>query len=215
MTAACHPTDELLFAYAAGSLDEASSLLIASHATLCPHCRRQIALGEEVGGTVLETLPPDDLGDEALLSVMARLDNAPQAAPEPRQRAKAAEEFPAPLAHYFAAPDVDQGWRWWAPGVKQRLVMRNNQARVRLLKIAPGKPMPHHRHGGLEYTLVLSGGFSDESGDYDVGDFTIADDQVVHQPVASAEGCICLTMSCAPLQLTSRFGRLINPFLPF
>lgn len=34
MSARFHPTDDLLLAYAAGSLDQAMSLLVASHLTL-------------------------------------------------------------------------------------------------------------------------------------------------------------------------------------
>lgn len=42
MTVRHHIGDDLLLSYAAGTLDEASSLLVATHLALCPHCRAQI-----------------------------------------------------------------------------------------------------------------------------------------------------------------------------
>jgi putative transcriptional regulator len=84
-----------------------------------------------------------------------------------------------------------------------------------LFRIKAGKAMPHHGHAAAEFTLVLQGGFSDEQGQYEVGDFTVADRDRAHQPVAAAHGCVCLILSSAPMQLTSRFGWLINPFMPF
>lgn len=39
MTIRFHISDDLLLSYASGNMDEASSLLVASHLALCPHCR--------------------------------------------------------------------------------------------------------------------------------------------------------------------------------
>jgi putative transcriptional regulator len=63
-------------------------------------------------------------------------------------------------------------------------------------------------------TLVLAGGFSDESGHFVRGDVAEADPSVNHQPVADpGEDCLCLAVTDAPLRLTGPFGRLLNPFL--
>jgi putative transcriptional regulator len=210
MTATFHPDEELLLAYAAGSLDEATSLLIATHATFCPRCRGAIADAEAVGGAVLEELPPDELGDAVLAGLLTRLDGAQPAAPAP-----AAAGLPAPLAPYLPRRDGGVAWRWLAPGVKHSLLLEGRHGRARLLKIAPDKPMPHHRHRGLEYTLVLEGAYTDEKGRYEVGDFTVADGNVAHQPIALGEGCVCLVLSGAPMQLTGRFAHWLNPLLPF
>ena len=37
-----HLPDELLLGYAAGALEEAEALLVASHASLCPRCARRV-----------------------------------------------------------------------------------------------------------------------------------------------------------------------------
>ncbi|MGL1147904.1 zf-HC2 domain-containing protein, partial [Vibrio parahaemolyticus] len=66
-----HPSNSLLLDYAAGTLDEASSLLIATHLTLCPHCRREVAAAEAIGGSLLDDLPAAPLRPGALDAVMA------------------------------------------------------------------------------------------------------------------------------------------------
>ena len=49
-------------------------------------------------------------------------------------------------------------------------LMRRGNINVRLLRGAPGTEVGPHGHRGLEYTLVLSGGFTDETGAYGPGD---------------------------------------------
>jgi putative transcriptional regulator len=74
--------------------------------------------------------------------------------------------------------------------------------------------MPTHTHDGSELTLVLAGGFSDESGHFVRGDVAEADPSINHQPVADpGEDCLCLAVTDAPIRLTGPFGRLLNPFL--
>ena len=83
-----------------------------------------------------------------------------------------------------------------------------------LLRIDPQKPMPVHTHRGREHTLVLAGGFTDEFGHFLRGDFSSTDPTVTHRPVADpGEPCICLAITTAPLRLTGRFARFLNPFL--
>lgn len=212
MSATLHPPAELLLSYAAGSLDEASALLIATHATLCPLCRDEIAANEALGGLVLDELPPDRMRDDALSSLLQRLTDEPAPAAAPKE---AMPKLPAPLLPYVKSKDRQIHWHFVAPGIKQTPLLERPEVRVRLLKISAGKPMPHHRHGGTEYTLVLEGAYRDETGHFGVGDFIIADLEVGHQPVAAEKGCVCLVMSVAPVQLTSRLGRLFNPFMPF
>ena len=75
-----HLSDQLLMAYAAGSLPEAFSLVVATHVSLCDECRARAEAYEAVGGAVLEaeTAPMSDASLEACL---ARLD-APAPAPK-------------------------------------------------------------------------------------------------------------------------------------
>ena len=68
-----HLSDELLFAYAAGTCTEAESLLVASHLTLCPLCRHRLEEMEAVGGALLEEAEPEPVGD-MLADIFARID---------------------------------------------------------------------------------------------------------------------------------------------
>jgi len=53
MTVRHHPDDALLLAYAAGGLDDAMSLILATHLSFCTRCRRLVARQEEIGGALL------------------------------------------------------------------------------------------------------------------------------------------------------------------
>ena len=86
--------------------------------------------------------------------------------------------------------------------------------KVELLKIAAGRAVPRHTHKGDELTLVLAGGFTDDTGHYGKGDFAFADGERVHQPHADeGEDCIALAVLDAPVVPTGALHRLLHPFL--
>ncbi|KIL97276.1 hypothetical protein CCC_00337 [Paramagnetospirillum magnetotacticum MS-1] len=213
MSATCHPSDELLVAYGAGSLDEAASLLVATHLALCPRCRAEVGRIEAMGGAVIETLPPSDLGADALASVLARLDQLP-GAPMPRSPVVAAPGLPSPLRDYLPASLEALPWKRLAAGIEQAILLQARGIRARLLRIGAGIVVPEHGHGGMELTMVLQGGFTDSGTGYARGDVAMADQQVVHSPAADGgETCLCLAVTHGPLKLTGLVGRLVNPFL--
>ena len=87
---------------------------------------------------------------------------------------------------------------------------------TKLLRIQPGAAVPQHSHEGTELTLVLTGSFSDATGTFARGDLAITDSSVDHRPIAGeGEPCLCLTVVDAPLRLTGRLGRFLNPFVRF
>jgi putative transcriptional regulator len=213
MSATYHPSDELLVAYGAGSLDEAASLLIATHLALCPRCRAEIGRIEAIGGAVIEELPPADLGPNALASVLARLDQLP-GPPIPRGPAVVAPGVPSPLRDYLPASLDELPWKRLAAGIEQAVLLQARGIRARLLRIGAGIVVPEHGHGGMELTMVLQGGFADQGLGYARGDVSMADQQVVHSPVADrSETCLCLAVTSGPLKLTGLMGLLVNPFL--
>lgn len=229
-----HPAEEFLVAYAAGTLPEASSLIVATHMALCPDCRAEVRRLEALGGALLAEMPEAPVADDLLASIFAQLES-PQPVAGPaggdgglglavaRRPAKAASRavIPEPLRGYLGC-DLD-GVRWSKVirGVDEVAVPcgpvnGGGGPKVRLMRIRAGTAMPRHTHGGSELTLVLSGGFSDETGHFLRGDFVATDGSVDHQPVADDDGdCICLAVTDAPLRLTGPLGRLINPFVNF
>ena len=81
-----------------------------------------------------------------------------------------------------------------------------------MYRIAEGGRIPEHTHGGSEMTLVLRGGFADESGEYHPGDFLVREGWDKHTPVAlEGEECICLAVLDAPLRVHSVATPLAQP----
>src|SRR5262245_37079488 len=107
-----HPRSELLVTYAAGTLGEGASLLVASHLTLCPACRAHVAGPEAVGATVLEALPATGVSDARTASLMAQLDTADTSVPATPAPTPSATGLPQPLRSYLGDDDLDRlPWR--------------------------------------------------------------------------------------------------------
>ncbi|MGR3712354.1 MAG: ChrR family anti-sigma-E factor [Shimia sp.] len=203
-----HIPDQLLAAYAAGSLPKPFALVIAAHVSLCDSCRAGLAAHEAVGGAVLEDMATAPVEADVKAALMAMLDG-PEAAPEPRA-AKRRGVYPGPVMG--ALKGRAPRWKKMGMGVKQCILDAGEAGSVRLLYIPPGQAVPDHTHGGLELTLVLQGSFSDEAGRFGVGDVEIADQEIEHTPVAD-EGlpCICLAATDAPLRFNAFVPRMLQP----
>ena len=203
-----HPRNELLLTYATGALDEAASVLMATHLALCPECRGAVGHMEAVGGALLDALPAAGMDDHTLARVMTRLDataanpartdfsarisDGVTAVPLPG----AAALLPQPLRGYL---DGDHGvhpsWRRLMNFDYLDLKTRG-RGRARLLRVAAGDALPYHGHSGEEFVLVLAGGYSDITGTYHRGDVACADPSLAHKPVAArGETCVCLTVN--------------------
>jgi putative transcriptional regulator len=208
-----HVSDELLLDYAAGHLAEGWSLAVATHLAMCPQCRAQLALAEAAGGAMVDNLAPVDGPSDSWDNLMARMQGqeAP-AAPTPKP-AVSSNELPEPLRSYVGnLADI----KWRNMGNAQQVLIKtaDGETQARLLKIAAGKPVPEHSHGGRELTVVLRGSFHDEVDNFGPGDLEDADGDLTHQPIAGTEeDCICLAITDAPLKFRSRLVRLVQPFL--
>lgn len=226
MIPAHHPDDLLLAGYAAGTLDEATSLVIATHLALCPACRDAVALFEAVGGALLDDVEPAPMAPDALPALMARLDREETRGPAPAEAAgpagvpEPAPALPRPLRDYVGG-DLDAVcWKRLIRGVDLHDIpvgsSGGGRIKVRLMRVKAGVAVPQHTHEGIEMTLVLAGGFSDASGHYRRGDLASSDSDVDHRPIAD-EGtdCVCVALTDAPLRLTGPLMRLLNPFVRF
>lgn len=206
-----HIPETVLASYAAGTLGEAFSLVVATHVSMCDACRAALAGYETVGGAVLEGVDSVALDDDALKTVMALIAEAPADTP-PAPRAHSI--FPAPLAGYVGGGPDAVKWRRVGGGVKQAVLADGEDGSVRLLYIPAGTSVPDHTHKGLELTLVLQGAFSDEVDRFARGDVEVGDDDLEHTPIAEAGAdCICLAATDAPLVFKSFLPRLVQPFI--
>jgi putative transcriptional regulator len=209
-----HPDRATLMSYAAGSLDEAFATVVATHLASCAECRSRLRETEEIGGNLLEAIDAVPLDAAAFERAMSKL-NEPveQTSDEPEQRKPSLSR---PLARLVGGGLDDVAWKTVAPGVAMHRLPTSKAARgsLRLLKIAPGKKIPEHGHGGTEITLVLTGSYRDAFGRFGPGDVADLDEHVEHQPmVDSSEPCICLVATEAPTRFKSFFGRLFQPLV--
>lgn len=210
-----HPKLDLLMSYAAGSSGESWGLAIATHLALCPECRGVVSLAEEMGGSLLEDVTPEQMASGSWEQIAAQLDSpeAVQTAAPEAATASVPPLFPEPLRGYVGNDAGDVPWKRLGGVGYQYLIPTHDAGRARLLRISAGNPVPQHGHQGRELTLVLSGRFSDHVGEFTRGDLEDGDEDLIHQPVASADAdCICLAITDAPLRFTSLIPRMVQPF---
>jgi putative transcriptional regulator len=211
-----HPSDARLLDYVAGSLAEPMALVVATHLALCPRCRSESGELEQLGGALLDGLEPEPLTEGGLDRLFARLERRenPEDYTALSRAAGGEPDLPEPLRGYLGGTLSSLPWRRLGPIGQVQLLTQHAGLTTRLLSIRAGTAMPSHTHEGAELTLVLRGAFSDETGQYMRGDVAEADSHLDHQPVADpGEDCLCLAVTDAPLKLTGRFGRLVNPFV--
>jgi putative transcriptional regulator len=215
MTITHHPGDELLLAYASGASDEAVSLIVATHLAFCPPCRRAVGAFERAGGAILSSVDPVAMSALALPSVLSRLDEPLHAAPSQSEKPVAAGSVPEPLRSYIGG-NLARGWIAIAPGIAHRPLFRRDRTRARLIRAEPGRSVAVHTHRGQEFTLVLSGGFSDAFGHYGPGDLQSTTPDITHRPVADpGENCINLAVTDAPLVFQGMVPKLVGKIFGF
>ena len=202
-----HPGEDLLLFYASGAADEGLALVIATHLAFCPQCRGEVAKLERTGGAMLASLAPETMKEDALARTLARLDERPRTSPRVAEGGD--RRVPEPLRSYVGS--LDKSWLPLGPGVAHRPLLRRGKTSVRLIRAMPGASVPVHSHLGRELTLVLMGGFHDETGQFGPGDLESATPETKHRPIADpGEVCINLALTDAPLRFFSVLPRLVG-----
>ena len=211
-----HPDDATLMSYAAGSLGEPLAAAVVAHVSLCGHCRRELKTMEALGAALMADASRED---STKVQTLRRPSEAVTALDNGDRHTMASPQsgggLPEPIARKYGLTIDTIPWRRLGPGVwHHRLAMSPGvTGDLRLLKIAAGRKMPEHGHGGTELTLVLDGSFDDETGTYRRGDIQDADGDLQHRPVAGAQsGCICLVAADQPARFKGIISRLIQPW---
>lgn len=205
MTVAHHPDEALLARYAAGTADDAMALIVATHLSFCGRCRSDVALLERAGGALLDGIAPAALADDARAKTLARLDTAYAPPSVPASN----DNTPPPLRAFLGHDLSAVRWRRMGPRLSYASLMRHGPVVLRLLRGVPGSDTGRHSHLGMEYTLVLRGGFTDETGSYGPGDFQAASPELKHNPVADdGEDCINLAVTTERLLFEHPVQRL-------
>ena len=167
----------------------------------------------DLGGALLEDEDGPALGEFALEQALARLDQTPvEPVRLPAKPPAGFEWAPPPLV-----PFLGQNPRWRkAIGGFENIPVRlaHDTHRVELLRLESGHGLPQHHHVGNEYTIVLQGGYTDNTGNYGVGDFAVGPGPAKHEPIADpGEPCIALIVLEKPIVLTGRWARWLNPLV--
>lgn len=220
MTPRHHPDASSLLAYAAGSLPQAFSVVVASHLAVCASCRAQVARAESVGagliarcGTRADASPAESRRDALRERLLAhgkpqRPALADVAEPAP------VDALPAALQPLFAPTYAQVAWRTIAPGMAMARAEVSGAAQLMLLRIAPGRSLPLHSHGQNEMTMILRGAYDDVLGHFAPGDVADLDMHTQHQPVTSPGApCICVAATDAPLRFSGWMARLLQPLV--
>ncbi|MFT6558146.1 ChrR family anti-sigma-E factor [Sneathiella sp.] len=211
-----HIGDDTLMAYVNGTLTETISVVVATHLALCPECRKNVQLMEDIAALYLVDSEPG-----GVMSTPPSVDMLEQ--DDPSADLSFTTEYvdkgvPAPLASQLPMHLEDIPWKKLIPGVSHYPLSVSNGSRkkgvLRLLKISPGTPIPEHSHTGQEITMILKGSYIDELGRFQSGDIADLDSTITHQPVADTDkDCICLIATDAPLKFSGFFSKLLQPLV--
>lgn len=201
----CHPPEETLLGFATGDADLAQRVLAEAHLALCSPCRETVAEMSAAGGRLLASLPARSPSAGLWERISSGL-SVPPAAGAAALNAAYADELPLPPAARTELPALAP-LRWrsaWKGSSQFALIHADNHDRGFLVAArAPRQSgFPAHQHCGPEDGVVLAGGYDDEFGSFEVGDYAVYQPGSRHQPETDrAEGCVILVR----LELPNRF----------
>ena len=221
-----HPESNLLAAYADGSIDYLHGIAVSAHLEFCPHCRAKVRHFEQLLGDHLSaTQAVETIGWEPEFDAMFENIVAQPQQPQGHQNSLSGQAvrkaaFVNIEGQVIRVPRVLQpivkdmkDWRSYGGRVLSLALDSEEDVRLNLMYIKPGVSVPQHTHRGIESTLVLHGGFSDEDGHYEAGDFMQRDASIKHSPQTSIDqDCLCLTVLTDTMLFTQGVARLFNRF---
>lgn len=208
-----HPDEVLLMEYSAGSLSEPMALCIKLHVEQCSRCRSHLDMLNSLGAVMMENAQArSEVSDGLFDSIMNRLDQEEPVSEESQSVTARLD----PLAKLLGKELHELPWKRQLGDVSVCDISNyfGSGERVTLQKLVAGGRAPTHRHVGNETTLVLHGAFTDSKGVFEAGDIVMLDHNDEHRPVAlHGEDCYTLSVLDAPVKLTGRFSRMLNPFI--
>ena len=205
--------DALLLDYATGALSLPLEVLVETHLAMNEESAKTMNMLMKLGGVLLEDSDPVSLSEGALENVLKAMEQDEGKQPDTSKRKidTVSALLPRPIADYL--PDKnDSVWRRIGIGLFEcNVTFDNDQGRAKFYRISPGTSIPSHTHTGTEVTLVLQGGFTDETGNYGPGDIAVQEEGGEHKPVADNDGeCVVFAVNQGDIRLTGPIGRVLN-----
>jgi putative transcriptional regulator len=215
-----HPPISLLAAYADGSIDAAQGLVVATHLDICACCREQVRKNEEYLANQVFSSSKASVDDDsdAMAEMLSSILASPQesgsttSVPVPKSCRVEVNGKSIDIPHRLSKFIEKSRWKSYAGKVFSQPLDIAGDAKVSLMYMGKDVSVPQHTHKGTELTLVLHGGFSDDSGYYGVGDFIERDASIRHSPTTGHEDCLCLTLLTEPMLFTQGVARVFNLF---
>lgn len=207
-----HPDIATLMAFSAGTLDGPYATVVATHLAMSDGGRETLRHMETIGGALLTAEPAAELSAGALDRLLGSV-GEDQISVAPRAE-RSANDLPLPLQPFLPKGLDGVRWKWTGPGVATADLAwgDDGKSRLMLLRVAGGRRVPEHGHGGHELTLILQGAYRDRFGVFAKGDIADHDEDVEHQPIAEpGEDCICLVAVDAKLTFRGRLMRALQP----
>jgi putative transcriptional regulator len=205
--------DLLIAHYVAGCLPEPAHILVGSHLEMQPSSGRFADSLDHLAGDVLDATIPLALStrDERVKAIFA----SPPRIDLPSLAAGHGDSHMPRFLRAYAGQELDDlSWNVKLPGLRQHVIEKTSGMEASLLWARPGRALPHHRHRGLELTLVLQGAFEDHRGAFAQGDVSVADETIIHRPVATKDSpCLCFSVLLAPIALTGPTFRIVADIL--
>ena len=167
-------------------------------------------------GVLLAAESPASLGDDALASVLARIDEDAagdrRAAEQVRGGdARVAElaALPSPLREVALEASMRRRWSFGGFGIRRLALTAGDGTQAELLRVEPGYGAAEHDHAADELTLILTGAYHDGHGRYRPGDLSLARPGFAHAPKADP-GAVCylLAVTYGPPKFLGAFGVL-------
>jgi putative transcriptional regulator len=208
-----HLDDASLLALGSGTLNARLALAATAHVELCPRCREHLRLAERIGGALLVDQPPAATAEDGFDRCwgLIQADDRPVVRRPAPARAEAQIGLPRVLAELLPGRLKDLPWRRLTTKVARYPLdgFGAEAGWISLFRFLPGAVVPTHRHGDAEMSLVLQGSYSDELGQFRVGDIEDLEASDEHRPVVdSAEPCIALIATSGPIVFEGRLNRL-------
>ncbi|MCH2458189.1 MAG: ChrR family anti-sigma-E factor [Henriciella sp.] len=210
---------DIYAAYAAGTLAPSFRLLVETQAAIRSDVRDRVNHAEAISGIFLEQERPTMLAPNAFERTLQALDDLEEEA-DAKDAAKLASErlselldLPEPLRERALESCMRGGWKRMTSGVKRLEIGTQAGGHAHLYRIEPGATVPTHSHFDDELTLVVQGGFSDETGSYGPGDICLKTPTDTHSPVGDDDGiCLALAVSEGGMEFKGMLGILQKVF---
>lgn len=215
-----HPALDLLIKYAGRRLNEPLSLFLATHISLCSHCRQEVRALELIGDNLPDPQPLETIERKVLLTAIKdKLSSMPKPEPLPSPQPYPTQTpsgnivnwpIPVPLKSYISEGINHLSWSNVMGATAVALPVNDDDGyTASLFWLQRGKTASRHTHVGIEYIMPLIGSVADDRGVWHAGDVQVNDFSVTHSPtVGTNMDCLCLGVASGEPKLVGLWDRL-------